>query len=214
MVRQQIKDRLFLLNRVAVAPSCLVARFRYRTPPPEGFALHLGCGPHYIPGMINADGNRFRKLDLWLDLRNRLPFPDRSAHLVWCSHTLEHLFPEDALRLLGEIRRVLRDDGVARIAVPCVETALKVARGEFKDSFPRHFDDPLAQMVNYLFVDGQHKYGYSFSLMQVFATQSGFGRVENYSDTSGCAPKSYGPPGKAVTVGDEPPGSMVVELRR
>jgi len=27
--------------------------------------LHLGCGPKYLPGFVNIDGNLFNKLDLW-----------------------------------------------------------------------------------------------------------------------------------------------------
>jgi len=211
MMRQSVKDAYFGLVRFASLPSTWVARARYGLlgpPRAEGFFVHLGCGFKYIDGMINVDGNLFRKVDVWADLRNPLPFPTASCRLVYSSHTIEHLVPDEAKSLLREIRRVLADDGVARIAVPCMEHALEVIRGRRVEDWPRPFADPVAQAVNYLFCDGQHKYAYSFDLLAAFARESGFSRVVNYSATHGVAPKEYG----AVTVGDEPDGSLVVEL--
>lgn len=211
MIRQQIKDVLFFFNRWACLPSTWSAHLRFGTPAkPEGHYLNLGCGATYVPGMINCDGNRFRTMDLWLDLRNRLPFADKSVKFIWLSHTLEHLFPDDAIHLLREIRRVLKDDGVARVAVPCMEHALRIARGEVEDHYPRSFKDPLGQAINHLFVDGQHKFGYSYSVMKDFCSQAGITNVVNYSEQFQEQPKTFG----HVTVGNEPKGSLIVELMR
>jgi predicted SAM-dependent methyltransferase len=211
MLRQSLKDLYFSANRFLCLPATMLASVRYRMlrpQRPEGHYLHLGCGPDYLEGMINADGNLMRKIDLWIDLRNRLPFPDGSCAFVYSSHTLEHLYPEQAIRLLREIRRVLSDDGIARIAVPNVEHALAILRGECQETWPRHFEDPLAQAVNYLFCDGQHRYAYNFAILAAFAAEAGFFRVAHYSAAHGCAPRRYG----AVEVGNEPQGSLVVEL--
>lgn len=211
MIRQSVKDAYFALSRYLCLPGTWTAGMKNRLrPPAEGYSLHLGCGFKYIPGMINADGNRFRKIDLWLDLRNRLPFPDASCRLVYSSHTLEHLFPDEALFLLAEIRRVLRPDGVARIAVPSVEHALSVAGGGRVEDWPRPFDDSVAQAVNYLFCDGQHKYAYNFSILDRFARQAGFSEVHHVSAIHGLEPRLYGD----LALGDEPEGSLVVELTR
>jgi predicted SAM-dependent methyltransferase len=215
MIRQQIKDVYFGMVRLLSLPNAWLAGLRYRRDAGKGtLRLHLGCGPHYLPGMINVDGNLRRRKDLWLDLRNRLPFPDGSASLIYCSHMLEHLFPDDALRLLGEMRRVLSDDGVARIAVPSLEFAVQIAAGKVDAGvsarFPRGFDAPAAQALNYLFCDGQHKYGYCWELLEAFARQAGFTRIANYSAAHGTIEKAYGP----QTLGPDMPGSLVVELMR
>jgi predicted SAM-dependent methyltransferase len=211
MIRQQVKDAYFALARVFSLPAAWLARVRYRSHAGKGdLKLHLGCGPHYLPGMINVDGNIRRRKDLWLDLRNRLPFPDRSAGLIYCSHMLEHLYPDDALRLLGEMRRVLGDDGVVRLVVPSMEHALEIVRGEATSSFPRTFDSPMAQAINHLFCDGQHKYGYCWELLRDFARQAGFTRVAHWSADHGIEAKTYGD----ITLGPEVPASLVVELMR
>ncbi len=211
MIRQSLKDLYFSAARSLSLPNTYASRVKYRvTKPkrPEGHYVHLGCGWKYLDGMINVDGYLLHKIDLWLDLRNGLPFPDRSCRFVYSSHVIEHMYPYEAIRLLREVRRVLADDGVARIAVPSMEYALKVARGEAVDDWPRAFGDPTAQALNYLFCDGQHKFGYSFGVLDQFAREAGFGRVGNYSEAHGVRTKTYG----AVTVGDEPVGSLVVEL--
>jgi predicted SAM-dependent methyltransferase len=211
MIRQSLKDVYFQFVRYGSLPCTWAAKARYKLfgpPRPEGFYVHLGCGFKYLDGLINTDGNLFRKIDLWLDLRNRLPFPDKSCKLVYSSHTVEHLFPYEAIALLKEIRRVLADDGIARIAVPSMEYAMEIARGAHVEDWPRRFADPVSQAVNYLFCDGQHKYAYNFDILASFARECGFRQVVNYSQEHGVAPKQYG----AVTVGNEPAGSLVVEL--
>ncbi len=212
MIQQGFKDVYFALTRYFSLPSTWAAKARYglkKPARPEGHYLHLGCGPEYLEGMINVDGNVMRKVDLWHDLRNRLPFKDKSCKFVYSCHTIEHLFPYEAIALLREIRRVLAVDGMARIAVPGVEYALdEIARGRASMTYPRPFSDHYAQVINYLFCDGQHKYAYNFAIFDAFAREAGFSRVEHYSSCHGVEPKTYG----AVTVGDEPPGSLVVEL--
>jgi hypothetical protein len=68
---------------------------------------------------------------------------------------------------------------------------------------------PHGQAINYRVADGQHRYAYSFGLLEVFARQAGFRGVVDYTQEHGCLPKRYG----EVEVGDEAAGSLVVELR-
>lgn len=209
MIDQSLKDVYFAANRWLSRPNRALARLRFRRPEhPEGFYLHLGSGASYIPGMINVEGNLRSRKDLWIDLRDRLPFPDDSAYFVYCSHVIEHMVPSAALGLLREVRRVLSRRGSVRIAVPSFEHALVIAAGKATSTWPRAFDDPHAQAINYLFCDGQHKYAYSFALFEHFARDAGFTSVECYSAVHGVAAKQYG----AVRVGDEAEGSLVVEL--
>jgi predicted SAM-dependent methyltransferase len=207
VLRQSIKDIYFLLNQYAVLPNTWLARFAYNGK--TGLKVHLGCGDDYRNGLINVDGNIRRRKDLWLDLRNGLPFSADSVQLLYCSHTLEHLFPEDALRLLGEIRRVLSKDGVARIAVPSFEHCLDIVAGARQSHWPRDFEYSRCQAINYLFCDGQHKYAYCFENLKEFAIHAGFTRVENISESYGVTMRDYGD----IKLGGEPEGSLVVDLR-
>lgn len=210
MIKTQTKDLLFFLARYLTLPNYYFAKLRYgwRTPS-KGYYLHLACGAKYIPGMINVDGNIFRKIDLWMDLRNGLPFRDGSVSLVYFCNAIQCLLPDDAIRLLREIRRVLRPDGVARVSAPSFEYVMDIANGKVESSWPRSFKDPLAQAINHLFCDGACRYGYSFGVFDDFARQAGFREVIHYSREHGSQPKRYGD----VEVGDEQKGNVVVELR-
>lgn len=78
--------------------------------------LHLGCGPLALPGWVNIDNQRYPGVDKVLDLRKGLPYKDVS--FVFAEHFIEHLAYDDALKLMRESRRVLRDDGVLRLSTP------------------------------------------------------------------------------------------------
>src|ERR1043165_1352014 len=78
--------------------------------------LHLGSGPLALPGWVNIDNQRYPGVDKVLDLRKGLPFKDVS--FVFAEHFIEHLPYDDALKLMREARRVLRDDGVLRLSTP------------------------------------------------------------------------------------------------
>jgi predicted SAM-dependent methyltransferase len=211
MVPQQVKDVLFAVNQVAVRPNRWLWRARFEsTRRSDRLYVHLGCGTNRIPGMLNCDGNLLRKPDIWLDLRLPLPFRDRSVEVAYTSHTLEHLFPEEALGLLRQIRRVLRPDGVARVAVPDMSYAVEIiARGQARCPWPRRFDDPVAQAVTFTVCDGQHKYAYNAAILGDFARDAGFSSVEDVSSSLGLAPRQYG----SVMLGGEPDGSLVMDLR-
>ncbi len=47
-----------------------------------------------------------------------LPFKDKSVDILWNSSTMEHLDKEELDKSLGEISRVLKDDGFVFIGVP------------------------------------------------------------------------------------------------
>jgi predicted SAM-dependent methyltransferase len=84
-------------------------------------ALNLGCGTRFHPDWVNLDiqpaAPEVKKWDLQMDF----PFPEKSFDAVYHSHVLEHFSQADGLRLLQSCRRVLRQHGILRVAVPDLE---------------------------------------------------------------------------------------------
>jgi predicted SAM-dependent methyltransferase len=76
-------------------------------------ALNFGCGTDRIIGWQNFDAE--------LDISKRLPFPDGHADFVLAEHVVEHIEYNLALSFFRECRRVLKPQGVVRIAVPSIE---------------------------------------------------------------------------------------------
>jgi predicted SAM-dependent methyltransferase len=112
--------------------------------------LHLGCGLVTPDGWINTDGSLNARLASvpairrslgalrlipqrsasaawsstvkYLDVRKRLPYPDRTVRYIYASHLLEHLYFDEAANLLRECRRILEPGGVIRVVVPDLRT--------------------------------------------------------------------------------------------
>ena len=120
--------------------------------------LHLGCGLNVVEGWLNVDGSWNARLAKYprlrralaaahvipreaaqvdwrgdlriLDVRDPLPFATGSYDAIYASHLLEHLYLDDALRLLRECFRVLRPGGVLRLVVPDLKAIVREYNGE------------------------------------------------------------------------------------
>lgn len=109
--------------------------------------LNLGAGENYIDGYINADffyGFKFWKKNSlkreWkLDLRYPLKCSDNTFDGVFTEHTIEHLYPDDAKRLLKEIYRILKPSSIIRITVPDLEKYVDFYNKEYNDIDVREF---------------------------------------------------------------------------
>ena len=86
--------------------------------------LHAGCGQEPLPAWLSGEEVR-------LDIDPGV-FPDIVApltdlgeigkyHAIYCSHTLEHLYPHQVKKALSEFKRVLHDGGIVIIIVPDLE---------------------------------------------------------------------------------------------
>lgn len=120
--------------------------------PRQADKLHLGCGLTTPAGWVHLDGSWntwlaqhpflrrvLQQLHLlpagvadipWPkgivvhDVRKPLPFPAERFVAVYASHLLEHLYHDEAKRLLRECFRVLRPGGVLRMVVPDLRVAV------------------------------------------------------------------------------------------
>jgi hypothetical protein len=85
----------------ATLPNYLLRRYVMSARPAAGAChLHLGCGPKYLPGFLNIDGNLFNKIDLGLEVRNGLPFPSNTVDSIYSTHMFEHFYPDELQVLL------------------------------------------------------------------------------------------------------------------
>jgi len=147
----------------------------------RGAIVQLGCGANYIPGMVNIDGNLFRKKDLWLDVTLGLPFEDNSLSGIYASHILEHFETPVMKSVLRECYRTLRPEGRLRIVVPSVEFAINAwLRKSYSDfpNFPEAFSSIGGRFCNYLMCQGEHRLILDFSFLEELLQETGFAGVE------------------------------------
>lgn len=74
-----------------------------------------GSGAQYHPADLNPAGYPEIPQTEQIDV-TAIPYPDKTFDLILCNHVLEHV-PDDR-RAMRELRRVLKDDGVALLQVP------------------------------------------------------------------------------------------------
>jgi ubiquinone/menaquinone biosynthesis C-methylase UbiE len=92
--------------------------------------LDVGCGrgefalmaPDRVTGLerreASAEFCRQRGVNVVMGEATELPFEDESFDGVHCSHVIEHLYPEQAHKLLSEADRVLKKGGLFCLSSP------------------------------------------------------------------------------------------------
>jgi prepilin-type processing-associated H-X9-DG protein len=187
LLHQRYKDILFLMISKATLPGYWFHRFVI---PPKsrngaGLHLHLGCGPKYLQGFVNIDANPLRRIDLWLDVRNGLPFRSDSVDSIYSTHVLEHLYPDELKDVLRESARVLKRGCGTRIVVPSLSNAILAYNQKnvaWFSEFPRHYESPGGRFSNFLFCDGQHRTAFDCDYMREMLSSVGFSEVVEVRD--------------------------------
>lgn len=102
--------------------------------------LNLGCGwRNFGEDWIHIDGGEYPHIKHH-DI-TKLSFEDNSVDLIYASHVFEYFDREEGLEVLKEWCRVLKPEGVLRIAVPDFEM---MARLYVEGKFPlKNFLGPL-----------------------------------------------------------------------
>lgn len=94
--------------------------------------LHVGCGTRAAPEdfaeleEVRCDVDPGVNPHIVADMTDLRPAGE-GYHAVYCSHALEHVAIDDAMRALREFRRVLVPGGAAIIIVPDLEGILPTA---------------------------------------------------------------------------------------
>jgi predicted SAM-dependent methyltransferase len=87
--------------------------------------LNLGCGNNFHKDWINIDFNKTDECVITHNLFEGMPCPDLFFDVLYHSHVLEDFNKEESKSFICECFRVLKADGIRRIAVPDLETIAK-----------------------------------------------------------------------------------------
>jgi len=148
---------------------------------PSPLHLNLGSGANPVKGFVNIEGVAQRHKEMWLDLRNGLPFPDNTVDGIFTCHVFEHFYMPELAPLVKDCHRVLKPGGTLRILVPSVDKAIAAYVNQdpsFFSPFPRAYKSMGGKLYNFLLCEGQHRIIFDFSLMEEILLYSGFHTVE------------------------------------
>ncbi len=118
--------------------------------------LNIACGSRYHKDWVNIDFHPDSNLVKKVNILKGLPFSNDSFDAVYSSHFIEHLSKNNAIYVLKEAIRVLKEDGIIRIVVPDLENicreyinVLEKARqnSEYDEKYNWIISELLDQMV-------------------------------------------------------------------
>lgn len=150
--------------------------------------LHVGCGPIKILSTPNVEWTNIDIQSLFnpdicmdcLDIQDE--FGDDSFDYIWTCHHLEHLkYPNETVEFLEQCYRVLKDNGILRIAVPDLEKVaeayvegsdLKFIYGDQGKFF--YYKDTPAERFLYFMREWEHQICFDFDLLQDLLADAGF----------------------------------------
>lgn len=147
--------------------------------------LHIGCGKKYIEGFKHMDVINHDHIDYVCDARKLKMIADQSVSEIYACHILEHVKRDEVLDVLKEWNRVLKKDGVIRIAVPNFEA---VVDEYMQVKQLNKFQGLLygGQTYDYNF----HHIAFDFDSLESFLLDAGFTQVERY-DWRDFLPEGY-----------------------
>lgn len=149
----------------------------------ETVKVHLGPGQEgYKPGWINVDANIITaRIDVWADLRNKLPFRDESVDVFYSHHVIEHL-PDSFLPLhFRDLYRCLKKGGVIRIGGPNGDEAMRnfvEGNASWFPDFPDRRESLGGKLGNFILCRGEHLTILTRSYLQELLSAAGFMDIE------------------------------------
>ena len=88
--------------------------------------LHLGSGIRYLEGYIHIDIAEYDHIDIKTSVDKLNSLKNNSADEIYASHVLEYFDQNEVEDVLMEWKRVLKKNGILRLAVPNFETLIDV----------------------------------------------------------------------------------------
>lgn len=145
--------------------------------------LELGESQRKMPGWLTMD--ILSGADIVWDLAKPLPFPDNCVDQIYSSHFLEHLPYKSIIDFLLECKRILKENGALKLAVPNARLYIQaylepqendIRREKFYQPALNYYTD--LDYINYIaYMDGEHKYMFDEKQLIAIINKLGFNNV-------------------------------------
>ena len=140
--------------------------------------INMGCGwRNFGSDWVHIDGGDYEHLD-YQDITRLEQFKDNSVDLIYASHVIEYFDREQVTDVLKEWQRVLKPNGVLRIAVPNFETMVSLYLS--KKCKLSQILGPLYGKMEMADKTIFHKTTYDFDSLAHVLKLCGFGHIKKY----------------------------------
>lgn len=197
--------------------------------------LHIGCGDNFLEGWLNTDLNSSDNIG-YLDAGKPFPFQAESFQFIFSEHLFEHLDVEQQINMIKECLRILKPNGVLRIATPSLDflndlyNAPKKPKNDFYinwaiDRLPglqpvnKYISDVSVHqnyIINHFYKAWGHKMIHNYKSLQSLALQIGFTQVKekNVGESEIYELRNIERHGEVIPVEINTLETMVVELSK
>lgn len=157
--------------------------------------LHIGCGSNILEGWLNTDIRDDHEDIAYMDAGLAFPLGAETLDFIFSEHLLEHLKLNQQVIMLNECRRVLKKDGVLRIATPSLDFLFSLYTDSQKQEHQEYLEwAELAipnlraakninsayskvYVINNFFKDWGHQLIHNYQSLEELAYKNGFTRV-------------------------------------
>ena len=147
--------------------------------------LQIGCGPYPLEEWLNTDivTNLRKGSPIYMDAGEPFPIPDASFDYVYSEHLFEHLTYPQATNMLKECYRILKPNGILRIATPNLQFLVdlylhpeKELNKKYNELNAERSGLPFSSVytVNYFHTTWGHKIIYDPITLSHFLEEAGF----------------------------------------
>lgn len=162
-------------------------------------SLHIGAYRSHIPGWLDTDVAPADAETIYLDATKPFPIASCTFKYIYSEHMIEHVPLAAGLRMLRECRRVLRADGVLRLATPDLAFLLSLYFNPGVDgrSYMTWIADTCmtgkernevtaADVINIAFNSWGHQFLYDFVTLESSLRKAGFTKISRvkYNESS------------------------------
>ena len=139
--------------------------------------INMGCGwRNFGSDWIHIDGGDYDHLD-YKDI-TKLEFEDNTVDLIYASHVIEYFDREEIVEVLEEWMRILKPEGILRLAVPNFKAMVNIY---LNSSYPLDkFLGPLYGKMNMGESKIYHKTTYDFNSLKSLLENLGMKNVKMY----------------------------------
>lgn len=146
----------------------------------DALKVDLGCGNNPQPGFKGLDIRDIKGIDYPNTDVKKLPFEDSTVDVLFASHVIEHFTKRDAVIVLKEWFRALKDGGELHIKCPNFYYIVR----EYTETIDNMATSRKFNLLGWCYGEQDYEYNYHYFcydpwLLKYFLEETGFARVES-----------------------------------
>lgn len=151
--------------------------------------LQIGAQGSSMKGWLNVDILPKIADTAYMDATKRFPFEDHTFDYIFAEHMIEHITYDEGQFMLRECFRVMKPNGIIRLATPNLDNLAKLIENpniEKHQAYIKYYvekfygkDYPIipALQINKLFYAFHHRFIHNFESLSYILEQAGFKNI-------------------------------------